>query len=111
MKFCETKLAENNFFSGSHHFLILSLKLKQAFSTQTAIIKLTDVLHFVKIELNHTTLTFGVGVSLTLYWCTATLAGNDFVFGHYFTKIRDPYLRWISVNKYDKALIFNQKGC
>jgi len=107
MKFCETKLAENNFFSGSYHLPVLSLKLKQAFSTQTAIIKLADVLHFVKIELNHTTLTFGVGVGLTLYWCTATLAGNDFVFGHYFTKIRDPDLRCRCVNKNDKVLIFN----
>lgn len=50
---------------------------------------LADVLYFIEVELDCTALTFGVGVGLTLYRCTAAFAWNNFVFGHYFTKIRD----------------------
>lgn len=71
----------------------------------------TDVLHFIQVQLDHTTLTFGIGVCLTLYWCSTTLARNNLVFGHYFTKIQDQKLRRPMVNKYDKVLMISKKGC
>lgn len=70
-----------------------------------------DVLYFIQIQLDRATLTFCVGVGLTLNRCTATLAWNYFVFGHYFTKIQDRRLSCVNVNKYDKSLIYKEKAC
>lgn len=66
-----------------HHLPILRLQFQQTLSAHTAIIILADVLHLVNAQLHHTALAFGVGICLTLYAFTATLAGDDLMFGHF----------------------------
>jgi len=65
----------------SYFFPVFLLQLEQAFGTETAIVKLRDMLYFVDAELHYTALAFGISIGLALYSRSASFAGNDFVFG------------------------------
>ena len=59
---------------------ILLLQFEKTFCTQTAIIQFRYVLYFIDAELHHAALTFSVRICLAFNSCSASFAGNDFVF-------------------------------
>lgn len=65
----------------SYFFPVFLLQFEQTFGTETAIVKLRDMLYFVNAKLHHAALAFGISIGLALYSRSTSFAGNDFVFG------------------------------
>jgi hypothetical protein len=66
---------------------IFLLQLQQTRRAHATFIILTDILHFVQIELYGAALAFGERICLALHAFAASLTGYDLVFGLHGTKI------------------------
>lgn len=66
-----------------HHLPILRLQHQQTTGAQTSLVILAHILYLVQIQLHSAALTLGERVGLALKWCSATVATDNFVFGHF----------------------------